>query len=148
MRTDPTPTASVRSATEPPKNTTSGFSSPPHSRQPTTAKSATRSASSSASPSGWISRSRLQPARVGVDQARVHLVPGLAAPAAQARDVGERAVQLDDAPAARALVQAIDVLRDHARERGPPPPAPRARGGAAFGSAPENRAQPSVARAQ
>src|SRR6185295_1394511 len=47
--------ASVRSATAPPKKTTSGFSSPRQTRQPTTANSATRSASSSASPSGWIS---------------------------------------------------------------------------------------------
>ena len=63
------------------------------------------------------SRRDLQPAGVGFQEALLHVVALFARAATEAAHLGQRAVQLDDPTAAGAVVQAIDVLGDHAGQR-------------------------------
>ena len=87
-------------------------------------------------------------ARVLGDEALVHVRARLDGAAGEAAHVRERAVQLDDAAAARGVVQAIHVLRDDAVRARPRARAWRARGARRSGRAPEKRTHPTVARAQ
>jgi hypothetical protein len=58
-----------------------------------------------------------RPRRVRGEQPRLQVIARRQVAAREAAHPRERAVQLDDVAAARCLVQAVDVLRDHARDR-------------------------------
>ena len=140
--------ASVAAATVPPKKTTSGLSAPPQRRQATTSKAGDPVGVDLGVAVRRVGDRRRQPARVRREQARVHARRAAPGAAGEAADVGQRAVQLDDAAAARRVVQAVDVLGDDADQRGRLARAPPAPGARRSARASENRAHPSVARAQ
>ena len=103
-----------------PKNTTSGFSTPPQPVHSASRKFATSVSTRRRRPRAV---STCAPARAAVKarsfqlaQPLLQLVAGADPAAAEADDVRDAAVQIDHGVAAGGAVQTVDVLRDHAAQ--------------------------------
>ena len=114
-RTSPTRRRASARGTLPPKNTTSGISMPSHASQ-----ADDREVGDAARRAGRrrrrarSSQRRGSPTGVRREQAGLQGVARGQRVALEAAHARERAVQLDDGLAAGGVVQAVDVLRDHA----------------------------------